>query len=111
MDLITFPKRIHLTGPEAQVEGTGSGRGCAQGCGCGKGRGRGGQLPNQLLTSLKTITFIKEAAAKQTQKEKKVEARQEFVKVALKQKARQDRLVKRMEKAVSYRLNKFKFEN
>ena len=60
---------------------------------------QGGQLPNQLLTTPETITFIKEAVAKQIQKEKKVEAKQEFVKVALKQKARQDRLVKKMEKA------------
>ena len=101
MDLITLPKRICPMGPETQVKGTGWGRGHGRGCGhgCGRGRGRGGQLPNQLLTSTETIAFIKEAAAKQTQKEKKVEAKQEFVKVALKQKARQDRLVKKMEKA------------
>ena len=101
MDLITLPKSIHPMGPEAQVKGTGWGRGHGRGhgCGCGQGRGRGGRLPNQLLTSPETITFIKEAAAKQTQKDKKVEAKQEFVKVALKQKARWDRLFKKMEKA------------
>ena len=71
MDLITLPKRIHLMGPEVQVEGTGWGRGHGQGHGhgCGRGRGRDGRLPNQLLTSPETIAFIKEAAAKQTQKE------------------------------------------
>ena len=53
----------------------------------------------QLLTSPEAVEFIKQAAAKQSQKEKKVEAKQEFVKVALKQKARRDRLVKKMEKA------------
>ena len=37
MDLITLPKRIHRTGPEAQVEGTGWGRGHGQGCGHGCG--------------------------------------------------------------------------
>ena len=110
MDLIALPKSIHPMGPEAQVEGSGWGRGHGRGhgCGCGQGRGRGGQLPNQLLTSLETITFIKEAAAKQTQKENKLEVKQEFVKVTLKQKARQKRKWRRQE---SYRLNKFKVEN
>ena len=103
MDLITMPKRIRPTGPqgEAQFEGREvvQGRGRGQGCGHGRGRGRGARLPNQLLTSSETVEFIKQAAAKQSQKEKKVEAKQEFVKVALKQKARRDRLVKKMEKA------------
>ena len=39
VDLITLPKRIHLTGPEAQVEGTGWGRGHGQGQGHGHGCG------------------------------------------------------------------------
>ena len=56
-------------------------------------------MPNQLLTSPETVEFIKQAAAKQSLKEKKVEAKQEFVKVALKRKARRDRLVKKIEKA------------
>ena len=91
MDLITLPKRIWPTSPQA--EGTGWGHGHR------RGRCRGGTLPNQLLTSPQTMEFIKEAAAKQSQKEKKVEAKQEFVKVALKQKAKRDRLVMKMEKA------------
>ena len=101
MDLITLPKRIHLTGLEAQVKGTEQGwrYGCGHGHGCGQGRGRGGQLSNKLLTSPEMMTFIKEAATKQSQKEKKVEAKQKFVKVALKQKTKRDRLVKKMEKA------------
>ena len=37
MDLITLPKRIRPTGPEAQVEGTGWGRGHGRGCGHGCG--------------------------------------------------------------------------
>ena len=84
-----------------QFEGREVVQGCGhgQGHGCGRGRGRGVRLPNQLLTSPETVEFIKQAAAKQSQKEKKVEAKQEFVKVALKQKARRDRLVKKMEKA------------
>ena len=103
MDLITLPKRIQPTGPQGEVQFEGrelvQGHGCRQGCGCGRGRGRGAQLPNQLLTLPETVEFIKQAAAKQSQKEKKVEAKQEFVKVALKQKARRDRLVKKIEKA------------
>ena len=105
MDLITLPKRLQPTGlhGEVQFEGTEAvprqGRGWGQGCRHGRGRGRGGQLPNQLLTSHETMAFIKNAAAKQSQKEKKVEEKQEFVKVALKQKAKRDRLVKKMEKA------------
>ena len=100
-----MPKRIQPTGPqgEAQFEGREvvQGHGCGRGqqCGHGRGRGRGARLPNQLLTSSETVEFIKQAAAKQSQQEKKVEAKQEFVKVALKQKARRDRLVKKMEKA------------
>ena len=74
MDLITLLKRIQPTGPqgEAQFEGREvvQGRGCGQGCGCGRGRGMGVQLPNQLLTSPETVEFIKQAAAKQSQKEK-----------------------------------------
>ena len=103
MDLITLPKRIWPTGPQGEVQFEGrevvQGHGRGQGHGHGRGRGRGARLPNQLLTSPETVEFIKQAAAKQSQKEKKVEAKQEFVKVALKQKARRDRLVKKMEKA------------
>ena len=107
MDLITMPKRIRPTGPQGEaqfegrevVQGCGHGHGHGQGCGHGRGRGRGARLPNQLLTSSETVEFIKQVAAKQSQKEKKVEAKQEFVKVALKQKATRDRLVKKMEKA------------
>ena len=43
--------------------------------------------------------FHKRSCCQADSKRKKVEAKQEFVKVALKQKARWDRLVKKMEKA------------
>ena len=103
MDLITLLKRIWPTGPQGEVQFEGrevvQGHGCGQGCGRGRGRGRGAQLPNQLLTLPETVEFIKQAAAKQSQKDKNVEAKQEFVTVALKHKARRDRLVKKMEKA------------
>ena len=57
------------------------------------------------------MEFIKEVATKQSQKEKKMEAKQEFVKVALKQKAKRDRLVKKMEKAGELYINvKLKIE-
>ena len=76
-----MPKRIRPTGPqgEAQFEGRevvqehgcGCGRGRGQGCGHRRGRGRGARLPNQLLTLSETVEFIKQAAAKQSQKEKR----------------------------------------
>ena len=75
MDLITLPKRIGATGPqgEAQFEGREvvQGHGCGQGHGRGRGRGRGERLPNQLLTLPETVEFIKQAAAKQSQKKKR----------------------------------------
>ena len=81
MDLIALPTRIRPTGPG--------------GCGRGHGRGRG-RLPSHHITSPETIKFVKEMRERLEKKEKIKEEKNVFCKKALLQKAKRDRLVKKL---------------
>ena len=80
MDIIVLPTRIRPTGPG----------------GCGHERGRG-RLPSSHITSPETIKFVKEAGERSEKKEKIKEEKKVFCKKALLQKAKRDRLVKKLQ--------------
>ena len=85
-DLIELPSRIRPTGP--------------WGHGWGRGRGRGiGRLPSEHITSLETLKYICEAAAHTDKAEKVKEEKQIVCKQDILQKAKRDRLVKKMKVA------------
>ena len=81
MDLIVLPTRIRPTGPG--------------GLGHGHGRGRG-RLPSHHITSPEIRKFVKEAGERSEKKEKIKEDKKVFCKKALLQKAKRDRLVKKL---------------
>ena len=65
--------------------------------GCGRGYGRGrGWLPSHHITSPETIKFVKEAEERSEKKDKIKEEKKVFCKKALLQKAKRDRLFKKL---------------
>ena len=82
-DLIQIPTRIRPTGPG----------------GWGRGQGTGGKLPYQRVTSLETMKYIEECELQNEKKEKVKKEKETVYRRALLQKAKHDRLVKKMKKA------------
>ena len=81
-DLISLPTRIRPTGPGGRGHGTGRG---------------GGRLPSQHITSPETMKYVEEAGERSKKQEQIKEDKKVFCKKALQQKAKRDRLVKKLQ--------------
>ena len=80
-DLISLLTRIRPTGMGS--------------CGHGRSRG-GGRLPSQHITSSKMMKYVEEVGERSKKQEKIKEEKNVFCKKALQQKAKRDRLVKKL---------------